>query len=104
MEETHGNLDSTRPTSLEQVWGEVSTDIYTTNSLDKYLEKINEMNLPELQGHATRVGIVPIASRERLLKALERQFQLHWAKYERVSVIKNKKLSSAAKKILAEGA
>ena len=62
------------------------------------------MNKSDLQNHAAKLGLVPIDSRELLVKRLVAEFKKHVTKYQPVRKQENKDLSKEAKvkKLLSE--
>lgn len=45
--------------------------------LDKYTKKLNKINLHDLQIYATNVGIVPTDNKDRLIRALIKEYIIH---------------------------
>ena len=105
LSQTHGKEEKgTRPTTLDQVWGDTGISKYGTMDESSYAEEISSMSKSDLQAHASTVGIIPIDNREMLSQRLMREFKKHVASYN-VPVEKKRgiTLSKEAKAILAEG-
>ena len=105
LSQTHGKEErKTRPTTLDQVWGDTGLSKYGTMDEASYAEEISSMNKSDLQAHASTVGIIPIDNREMLSQRLMREFKKHVASYNTpVEKKRSIQLSKAAKAILAEG-
>jgi len=105
LSQTHGKEEKrTRPTTLDQVWGDTGLSKYGTVDETTYAEEISSMSKSDLQAHASTVGIIPIDNREILSQRLMREFRKHVASYntpmeKKVGVT----ISKASKSILAEG-
>jgi len=105
LSQTHGKEETrTRPTTLDQVWGDTGLSKYGTVDETTYAEEISSMSKSDLQAHASTVGIIPIDNREILSQRLMREFRKHVASYntpmeKKVGVT----ISKASKSILAEG-
>ena len=79
---------------------------YGTLDYQSYQEKIFDMNMSDLQAHASRVGIVPIDNRNMLTDRLLREFKKHvlsFRKPKQTSAKKPQDVSQAVKSILAQG-
>ena len=105
LSQSHGKEEAgTRPTTLDQVWGDTGLSKYGTMDESTYAEEISSMSKSDLQAHASTVGIIPIDNREMLSQRLMREFRKYVASYN--APIERKrgiKLSKEAKAILAEG-
>ena len=107
MKQIHGKKESTsRATTLDQIWGDTGLWKYSTMILDEYSEQLQEMTKTDLQAHATKIGLIPVDSREMLTQRLVREFKRHVSSYENrtetsTGVVGN--VSSEVKKILSEG-
>ena len=105
LSQTHGKEEKrTRPTTLDQIWGDTGLSKYGTMDESTYAEEISSMSKSDLQAHASTVGIIPIDNREMLSQRLMREFRKYVASYN--APIERKrgiKLSKEAKAILAEG-
>lgn len=103
--ETHGAIEQMQPTLLEQVWGgfnELSK--YGTMDEDEYNAQITDMNRPDLEAHARRVGVVIVESSERLRGKLLNEFRNYKFSLQRPAQPKGPQIVSAeVRKILAEG-
>ena len=105
LSQTHGKEEKrTRPTTLDQIWGDTGLSKYGTMDEKAYAEEISSMSKSDLQAHASTVGIIPVDNREMLSQRLMREFRKHVASY---NTPREKKrgvtLSKSAKAILAEG-
>jgi len=107
MKQIHGKEDSgSKPTTLDQIWGDTGLWKYNTMELGEYNEQLQEMTKTDLQAHATKIGLIPVDSREMLTQRLVREFRRHVNSYEdrkESNTDNSNNLSSKAKKILAEG-
>ena len=105
LSQTHGKEErKTRPTTLDQIWGDTGLSKYGTMDEADYAEKISSMSKSDLQAHASTVGIIPIDNREMLSQRLMREFKKHIASYNTpVEKKKGVTLSKSAKAVLAEG-
>ena len=86
IKQTHGKEEKTsevkyKPTTLDQVWGDDGTSKYNTMDEETYKDKLDGMNLSDLQAHATRIGLIPIDDRNMLISRLTREFKKHVAAY-----------------------
>ena len=106
ISQTHGKLEGkdTVPSTLDQIWGDTGESKYETMDKDEYVKQLNELNITDLQYHASTVGVIPVQSRGMLQKRLLKEFERHVASYQRPASINKKiKLSKEAKDILSEG-
>lgn len=107
LSQTTGKEEKFRPTSLEQILGVNGQSKFGTLDEEEYANKINNMPKSDLQAHATKIGIVPVDSRERLVKALLNQFRLHVASFRHpihpVNTANKKPIAPEIAKILALG-
>ena len=106
ISQTHGKVEekNTTPSTLEQVWGDTGETKYGTMDEKEYVAHMKELNHTDLQLHASKVGIIPVQSREMLQRRLLKEFQKHVVSYKRPGGNKSApKLSKKAKDILAEG-
>ena len=83
LSQTHGKEEKFEPTTLDQIWGEDGTSTYGTMEEEQYQSQIDDMNLSDLQTHASRVGIIPIDNRNTLRERLLREFRKHVAAYRK---------------------
>ncbi len=103
LDQTHGALEPKQKTTLSQVWAEANGKYSTTNESD-YVFQITKLNKSDLWSHASRVGLAPIDPRERLEKALIREFRKYVDSITpRPSPAAPRVHSEAAKAIAAEG-
>lgn len=70
MEQIDGALSPQQ--SVEDMLGDKSG--YTTTDVKDYIEQINAMSDADLHDHSVKIGVTPIAFRDRLIDRLERQF------------------------------
>ena len=105
LSQTHGKEETkTRPTTLDQIWGDTGVSKYGTMDESTYAEEISSMSKSDLQAHASTVGIIPIDNREMLSQRLMREFKKYVASYNTpVEKKRGVALSKAARAILAEG-
>jgi len=105
LSQTHGKEEKFEPTTLDQIWGDDGTSTYGTMEEDSYESQLDEMNMSDLQTHASRVGIIPIDNRNTLRERLLREFRKHVSSYKKP--INNPSpeppMSKDIMKILAEG-
>lgn len=91
--------------TLDQIFGDKGLSKYNTLDVNEYESYLKELNLTDLQAHASRVGIFPNDDMRRLVKNLLKEFQLYAAQYNTpaTEVKQPVKLTSRAQKILSEG-
>ncbi len=76
--EVTGKEETFVPTRLEQIWGGFNElALYGTKNEFEYTKQVENMSRQELETHASRVGIVPSESTERLRSLLIREFQIY---------------------------
>ncbi len=83
LSQVHGEEEKFQPTSLDQVWGDDGTSTYGTLNDMEYGKQIDDMNLSDMQTHASKVGIIPIDNRSTLRDRLVREFRKHVANYRK---------------------
>ena len=83
LSQIHGEEEKFQPTSLDQVWVEDGSSTYGTMNDAEYERQIDEMNMSDMQTHASRVGIIPIDNRSTLRDRLLREFRKHVANYRK---------------------
>ena len=105
MSQTHAKVENFEPTTLDQIWGDDGTSMYGTLDDNKYQERLDEMNMSDLQSHASRVGIIPIDNRSMLRERLIREFRKHASSYKKPIEIQDdsETVNKDAMKILSEG-
>jgi hypothetical protein len=105
LSQTHGKEEKFEPTTLDQIWGDDGLNTYGTMEESQYEGQIDDMNLSDLQTHASRVGIIPIDNRNTLRDRLMREFRKHVASYRKP--INNPSppaaISKEMRQILSEG-
>ena len=106
INQTHAKVEKKfEPTTLDQIWGDDGTSEYGTLDYDSYKGKIFDMNMSDLQAHASRVGIVPIDNRNMLTDRLLREFGRHVSSFKKPSedLQENQNIPKKIRDILAEG-
>ena len=101
--QTHGKVEKSKPSTLDQVWGDTGLSRYGTLTLGEYKDKLRGMNRTDIQAHSTRLGVVPVENREMLEKRLVKEFEKHSSSYAKPDSPEQKTISSKAMKILGEG-
>jgi hypothetical protein len=101
--QTHGKTETSKPSTLDQVWGDAGQSRYGTMDLEEYQGELRTMNRTDIQAHATRLGVVPVENREMLEKRLTKEFEKHSASYNKPDSPKPKKAGPEALRILSEG-
>lgn len=76
MEQTDGAL--TAPLTVDDMTGEDNK--YTTTDVNEYVKQIKAMSDADLHDHSVKMGVTPIAYRERLEDRLEREFAVRASK------------------------
>jgi hypothetical protein len=106
VKQTHAKVEKKfQPTTLDQIWGDDGTSEYGTLDYEKYKEKVFDMNMSDLQAHASRVGIVPVDNRNMLTDRLLREFSRHASTYSKPveASADHQEIPEKIKQILAEG-
>ena len=105
LSQTHGKEEKFEPTTLSQIWGDDGLDSYGTMEEEKYESRIDDMNMSDLQAHASTVGIIPIDNRATLRERLVREFRKHVAAYRKPAhlSVAPPTVSKEVMKILSEG-
>jgi hypothetical protein len=109
LSQTHGKEESETfaPTSLEQILGITGQTKYGTMDEGEYQNKLDNLSKSDLQAHATKIGIVPVDNRDRLIKTMMQQFRLHLSSFRHpkrpVGNANAKQVSPEIAKILALG-
>ena len=83
LSQTHGKEENFEPTTLEQIWGDDGSSAYGTLSETTYEDRLDDMNMSDLQTHASTVGIIPIDNRHTLRERLMREFRKHISSYKK---------------------
>jgi hypothetical protein len=81
IHQAHGHIETFKPTTLAQILGSTGMNKYGTMDENEYTSSLASMNKADLQTHATKVGLVPIDDRDRLVKRLVHEFRLHVASF-----------------------
>ena len=98
IHQAHGKDESKQTVqSLDQLWGDDGLSKYKTLDVSEYTQNLAEMNKSDLQNHAAKLGLVPIDSREILVKRLVAEFKKHVSKYQPVRKQENVDESKEAK-------
>jgi hypothetical protein len=102
LKQAHGKLEN--PVTLDQIWGDTGTSKYGTLNYEEYENYLRDLNKSDLQSHASKIGLVPIDDREKLVKRLTSEFIKYASIYNKPKLKEEKKsLSKKAKDILSEG-
>jgi hypothetical protein len=81
LSQTHAKEEKTRPSTLDQVWGDTGTSKYGHFREEEYRQLLKEMTKSDIHAHAQKMGLIPVDNREQLVKRLMKEFMLHKAKY-----------------------
>ena len=106
INQTHAKVENKfEPTTLDQIWGDDGTSEYGTLDYENYKAKVFDMNMSDLQAHASRVGIVPVDNRNMLTDRLLREFSKHVSSFKKPveDLAEQQKYPSKIRDILAEG-
>ncbi len=105
LSQTHAKVEKFEPTTLDQIWGDDGTSMYGTLEEGKYQSRLDDMNLSDMQTHASRVGIIPIDNRNMLQDRLIREFRKYTSAYKKpiVSQQEEAPINKEVAKILSEG-
>lgn len=105
MSQTHAQVEKFEPTTLDQIWGDDGTSTYGTLREEEYQNRLDDMNMSDLQSHASRVGIIPIDNRSMLKERLVREFRKHVSAYKKPVVTQDESetVDKDIMKILSEG-
>ena len=83
ISQAHGKKENFEPTTLEQIWGDDGSTTYGTLNENQYANRLDDMNMSDLQTHASTVGIIPIDNRSTLRERLLRDFRKHVSSYKK---------------------
>tara|TARA_B100000427_G_C15422331_1_gene556964 strand:- start:175 stop:540 length:366 start_codon:yes stop_codon:yes gene_type:complete len=105
MSQTHAKVEKFEATTLDQIWGDDGSSMYGTMDDMQYQKRLDDMNMSDLQSHASRVGIIPIDNRGMLRERLMREFRKHVSAYKKpiTEPDANAKINAEGMKILSEG-
>lgn len=105
MIETHGKIDSTQPTSLDQVWGYNALAQFGTTDEADYQKQLDDMLRIDLETHARRQGVMVCESTARLREKLLNNFRSFVALLNKPADAKKTTMTpdQATLKVLAEG-
>jgi hypothetical protein len=104
----HGKKTSEfTPQTLDQVWGNQGIELYGTLNEEKYELELDQMQKGDLFYHSISHDIKPVGDRNRLKTKLLAKFRKHVEKFKphnlETDSFEDKKISKAARAILAEG-
>ena len=106
INQTHAKVENKfEPTTLDQIWGDDGTSEYGTLDYENYKAKVFDMNMSDLQAHASRVGIVPVDNRNMLTDRLLREFSKHVSSFKKPveNLAEQQNIPQKIRDILAEG-
>ena len=106
INQTHAKVEKKfEPTTLDQIWGDDGTSEYGPLDYEGYKSKVFDMNMSDLQAHASRVGVVPIDNRNMLTDRLLREFSKHITSFKKPveDHSDQQNIPDKIKSILAEG-
>ena len=105
LSQAHGKVEEFQPTTLDQIWGDDGTSTYGTLNENEYSIRLDDMNMSDLQAHASTVGIIPIDNRQTLRERLLREFRKHVSAYKKPvhEPASPTKVDPEIMKILSEG-
>jgi hypothetical protein len=103
--ETHGKVEDTKPTTLEQIWGYNELSRYGTLDVAEYKNKLQDMTRADLENHARRLGVLVVESSARLREKLITEFKSYASLLRKPNVPTGGKVNvtDAVKDVLAEG-
>ena len=81
LSQTNGQVEKTKPTTLDQIWGDDGTSRYGAIEEHEYKHQIDGMNRTDLQMHAAKMGLMPVDNRDQLTKRLMREFRKYRNQY-----------------------
>ena len=105
LSQTHGKEEKFEPTTLSQIWGDDGLSTYGTLNENAYTIELDNMNMSDLQTHASTVGIIPIDNRQTLRERLLREFRKHVSAYKKPvhAAESPSRIDPEVMKILSEG-
>jgi hypothetical protein len=105
LSQTHGKEEKFEPTTLDQIWGDDGLSAYGTLNEKMYENQLDDMNMSDLQTHASTVGIIPIDNRHTLRERLMREFRKHVSAYKKPvhAAESPSRIDPEVMKILSEG-
>ena len=106
LNQIDAKVETVRPTTLDQIWGENGNTKYGTKSLEEYKNYIYGLNRTDLHAHALQIGVLPNDNLEMLRVRLEREFNRHISAFQapqNQTQKSSKKISKEVQKILSEG-
>lgn len=75
LTQTNGKISTNIPSTLDAVMSEGMGGRYTDISEESYSQKLNEMNLPELQSLAHEKGVMVLEEPQRMRNELLKEFR-----------------------------
>jgi hypothetical protein len=105
ISQAHAQIEKFQATTLDQIWGDDGMGMYGTLDPVSYEKRLDDMNMSDMQSHASRVGIIPIDNRSMLRERLLREFRKHASGYKKPASApeRNPEIDKEAEKILSEG-
>lgn len=104
LSQIDGKEEKSKPSTLDQVWGDTGLAKYGTNNFEEYQIYLKGLNRTDIQAHAVNIGILPTDNHEILIARLEREFLRHVNSYSApTDKPKKNKISKEVQKILSEG-
>ncbi len=88
------------PTTLDQLWGFDTGNKFGTLDLGVYTNKLNSLNLSDLQDEAKKLGIPPIDDKSRLIRSLVNEFRVYASNARIPSQPKSVDPSKVSKEVL----
>lgn len=79
--QAHGKVEKFVPTTLDQLLGDDGTGKYSTMEEQVYANRLKEMNKADLQHECIKIGLIPVDSRDVMVKRLMAQFNKHVSQY-----------------------
>lgn len=106
LKQVNGKVETFKPTTLAQIWGDTGSSKYGTLSLQEYELQLKGMNKTDLHAHARKLGIMPNENYELLVRKLKQEFTLFTNGYRmpaQSNLGSQAKITPEIAKILAEG-
>ena len=105
LSQAHGKAEEKKPSTLDEVWGDDGTSKYGTLDEAQYLNDLDGMTKADICLHASKLGIIPVDDRSRLLKTLLSNFRKYAAKFNIPNQTNeaHEKLPKNIREILEEG-
>lgn len=106
INQTHGKVEKSKPTTLDQIWGNDSLSRYSTLSYEEYQGNLKDMDKSKMKEHAIDLGLVPIDNLAVLQERLLAEFRAYIGQYASIpdqTTENQPKASEKILKILREG-